>query len=323
MADGNIGSLWLSLGIRDEMSKAIEKITKGMTGVDEVTQKARREGESLVRALEGVNGTNFARVFREANAYIAENSKEISQTAKVLKKLGDSNAFTGTLLKADGLKGAALALRAANAELATLTKTEGKEDASKWRTRISNALDYIKLLQDIIGQEKKLDNTKALNPNVDTKSLDSAKKSLEDFRREMIRLLQSGGVYESNVLGGFKKMLDVAKKDVQDIVATFKKDNPLSLFSGGAAKVETDLARVTEKLARLRDLMAEGTRKGFMTDMLGGSITELDKIMARLNAAKLNPTMLTDASQMRNLISDVLVEMTKATVAESAYRREG
>lgn len=322
MADGNIGSLWLSLGIRDEMSKAIEKITKGMTGVDEVTQKARREGESLVRALEGVNGTNFARVFREANAYIAENSKEISQTAKVLKKLGDSNAFTGTLLKADGLKGAALALRAANAELATLTKTEGKEDASKWRTRISNALDYIKLLQDIIGQEKKLDNTKALNPNVDTKSLDSAKKSLEDFRREMIRLLQSGGVDESNVLGGFKKMLDVAKKDVQDIVATFKKDNPLSLFSGGAAKVETDLARVTEKLARLRDLMAEGTRKGFMTDMLGGSITELDKIMARLNAAKLNPTMLTDASQMRNLISDVLVEMTKATVAESAYRRE-
>lgn len=323
MADGNIGSLWLSLGIRDEMSKAIEKITKGMRGVDEATQKAKREGESLVKALEGINGNNFARVFREANAYIAKNSKEISGIAKILKNLGDSNAFTGTLLKAKGLKKTAAALRKANAELATLAKTGGKEaDVSQWRTKISNALDYIKLLQDVIGQEKKLDNTKALNPNVDTKSLDSAKKSLEGFRAEMTRLLQSGGVDDSNVLGSFKKLLDVAKKDVQDIVATFKKDNPLSLFSGGAAKVETDLARVTEKLARLRDLMAEGTRKGFMTDMLGGSITELDKIMARLNAAKLNPTMLTDASQMRNLISDVLVEMTKATVAESAYRRE-
>lgn len=323
MADGNIGSLWLSLGIRDEMSKAIEKITKGMRGVDEATQKAKREGESLVKALEGINGNNFARVFREANAYIAKNSKEISGIAKILKNLGDSNAFTGTLLKAKGLEETAAALRKANAELATLAKTEGKEaDVSQWRTKISNALDYIKLLQDIIGQEKKLDNTKALNPNVDTKSLDSAKKSLEGFRGEMTRLLQSGGVDDSNVLGSFKKLLDVAKKDVQDIVATFKKDNPLSLFSGGAAKVETDLARVTEKLARLRDLMAEGTRKGFRTYMLGGSITELDKIMARLNAAKLNPTMLTDASQMRNLISDVLVEMTKATVAESAYRRE-
>ena len=322
MADGNIGSLWLSLGIRDEMSKAIEKITKGMRGVDEATQKAKREGESLVKALEGINGNNFARVFREANAYIAKNSKEISGIAKILKNLGDSNAFTGTLLKAKGLEETAAALRKANAELATLA-TEGKEaDVSQWRTKISNALDYIKLLQDIIGQEKKLDNTKALNPNVDTKSLDSAKKSLEGFRGEMTRLLQSGGVDDSNVLGSFKKLLDVAKKDVQDIVATFKKDNPLSLFSGGAAKVETDLARVTEKLARLRDLMTEGTRKGFMTDMLGGSITELDKIMARLNAAKLNPTMLTDAAQMRNLISDVLVEMTKATVAESAYRRE-
>lgn len=323
MADGNIGSLWLSLGIRDEMSKAIEKITKDMRGVDEATQKAKREGESLVKALEGINGNNFARVFREANAYIAKNSKEISGIAKILKNLGDSNAFTGTLLKAKGLEETAAALRKANAELAVLAKTEGKEaDVSQWRTKISNALDYIKLLQDIIGQEKKLDNTKALNPNVDTKSLDNAKKSLEGFRAEMTRLLQSGGVDDSNVLGSFKKLLDVAKKDVQDIVATFKKDNPLSLFSGGAAKVETDLARVTEKLARLRDLMAEGTRKGFMTDMLGGSITELDKIMARLNAAKLNPTMLTDVSQMRNLISDVLVEMTKATVAESAYRRE-
>lgn len=323
MADGNIGSLWLSLGIRDEMSKAIEKITKGMRGVDEATQKAKREGESLVKALEGINGNNFARVFREANAYIAKNSKEISGIAKILKNLGDSNAFTGTLLKAEGLEKTAAALRKANAELAVLAKTEGKEaDVSQWRTKISNALDYIKLLQDIIGQEKKLDNTKALNPNVDTKSLDNAKKSLEGFRAEMTRLLQSGGVDDSNVLGSFKKLLDVAKKDVQDIVATFKKDNPLSLFSGGAAKVETDLARVTEKLARLRDLMTEGTRKGFMTGMLGGSITELDKIMARLNAAKLNPTMLTDASQMRNLISDVLVEMTKATVAESAYRRE-
>ena len=323
MADGNIGSLWLSLGIRDEMSKAIEKITKGMRGVDEATQKAKREGESLVKALEGINGNNFARVFREANAYIAKNSKEISGTAKILKNLGDSNAFTGTLLKAKGLEETAAALRKANAELATLAKTKGKKaDVSQWRTKISNALDYIKLLQDIIGQEKKLDNTQALNPNVDTKSLDSAKKSLEGFRGEMTRLLQSGGVDDSNVLGSFKKLLDVAKKDVQDIVAMFKKDNPLSLFSGGAAKVETDLARVTEKLARLRDLMAEGTRKGFMTGMLGGSITELDKIMTRLNAAKLNPTMLTDASQMRNLISDVLVEMTKATVAESAYRRE-
>lgn len=323
MADGNIGSLWLSLGIRDEMSKAIEKITKGMRGVDEATQKAKREGEGLVKALENVNGNNFARIFREANAYIAKNSKEISGIAKILKNLGDSNAFTGTLLKAKGLEETAAALRKANAELAVLANTEGKEaDVSQWRTKISNALDYIKLLQDIIGQEKKLDNTKALNPNVDTKSLDNAKKSLEGFRAEMTRLLQSGGVDDSNVLGSFKKLLDVAKKDVQDIVATFKKDNPLSLFSGGAAKVETDLARVTEKLARLRDLMTEGTRKGFMTDMLGGSITELDKIMARLNAAKLNPTMLTDAAQMRNLISDVLVEMTKATVAESAYRRE-
>uniref|UniRef100_UPI00402A5566 tape measure protein n=1 Tax=Prevotella sp. TaxID=59823 RepID=UPI00402A5566 len=79
---------------------------------------------------------------------------------------------------------------------------------------------------------------------------------------------------------------------------------------------------MTEKLAKMRDLMSEGTQKGYSTSMLTGSVSELDNILSRLNAAKLNPTMLTDAAQMRNLISDVLVEMVKATAATQAYGRE-
>lgn len=56
MADGNIGSLWLSLGIRDEMSKAIEKITKGMRGVDEATQKLSGRERALSRRLKASTG---------------------------------------------------------------------------------------------------------------------------------------------------------------------------------------------------------------------------------------------------------------------------
>ena len=191
-----------------------------------------------------------------------------------------------------------------------------------WQSKISNALDYIKLLQDINEQQKKISNTKSENPNVDTKSLDNARKSLAGIRSEIVGLLSSGGIDDANVLKGFQKLLSVAKKDVKDIVSTFKKDNVLSNFSGGAAKVEADIARVTEKLAKMRDLMSEGTQKGYSTSMLTGSISELDNILTRLNAAKLNPTMLTDAAQMRNLISDVLVEMVKATAATQAYGRE-
>lgn len=68
--------------------------------------------------------------------------------------------------------------------------------------------------------------------------------------------------------------------------------------------------------------MAEGALKGFNTNMLGGSITELDKILARLQAASGNKSILTDAAQMKNLLSDVAVEMTKAAAATQAYGRE-
>lgn len=68
--------------------------------------------------------------------------------------------------------------------------------------------------------------------------------------------------------------------------------------------------------------MAEGALKGYNTNMLGGSITELDKILARLQAASGNKSILTDAAQMKNLLSDVAVEMTKATAATQAYGRE-
>ncbi len=325
MAGGNLGDLFISLGIKDEMSKTLQKIVKGMNGVDQATQDAKKRGEELVASLNSINGNNFSKIFREANEYIEKNTKGIANIAKILKGSGinDTNILTGKFLGAGNLTKIASLFGTINSELQRMSKNEDDADRVKaWQNRISNALAYIKLLQDINIQEKKISNTKAENPNVDTKSLDNAKKSLNELRESIISLIHSGGVDDSNILSSLTKVLGMAKKDVQDIISTFKKDNPLSAFTGGAAKVEADIARVTEKLAKLRDLTSEGTSKGYKTSMLGGSITELDNILSRLNAAKLNPTMLTDAAQMKNLISDVLVETIKATVAIQAYNRE-
>lgn len=325
MAGGNLGDLFISLGIKDEMSKTLQKIVKGMNGVDQATQDAKKRGEELVASLNQVNGSNFSKIFREANEYIEKNSKGIANIAKILKgsDRNDANILTGKFLGAGNLAKIASLFGTINSELQRMSKNEDDADRVKaWQNRISNALAYIKLLQDINIQEKKISNTKAENPNVDTKSLDNAKKSLNELRESIISLIHSGGVDDSNILSSLTRVLGMAKKDVQDIISTFKKDNPLSAFTGGAAKVEADIARVTEKLAKMRDLMSEGTQKGYSTSMLTGSISELDNILTRLNAAKLNPTMLTDAAQMKNLISDVLVETIKATVAIQAYNRE-
>lgn len=324
MASGNLGDLFISLGIKDEMSKTLQKIVKGMNGVDQATQDAKKRGEELVAKLNQVNGNNFSKIFREANKYIEDNTKGLANIAKILNNIDGNgkNVITGEFIKAGNLTKIASLFGTINSELQKMSQNERTKDVKEWQDRISNALAYIKLLQDINIQEKKINNTKSENPNVNTKSLDNAKKSLNELRESIVDLMRNGGIDNSNVPGSLNKVLGMAKKDIQDIISTFKKDNPLSAFTGGAAKVEADIARVTEKLARLRDLSAEGRAKGYNTSMLGDSITELDKVLSRLNAAKLNPTMLTDAAQMKNLISDVLVETIKATVAMQAYGRE-
>lgn len=325
MADGNLGNLFISLGIKDEMSKTLQKIVKGMNGVDQATQDAKKRGEELIASLNRANGNNFSKIFREANEYIEKNAKGLANIAKVLNGIGGNNlnGITGKFIGAGNLTKIASLFGTINSELQKMSQNEETAGKAKdWQNRISNALAYIKLLQDINIQEKKINNTKSENPNVDTKSLDNAKKSLNKLRESIISLTHSGGIDSSNVLGSLSRVLGMAKKDIQDIISTFKKDNPLSAFTGGAAKVEADISRVTEKLAKLRGLYAEGMTKGYKTSMLGGSITELNNVLSRLNAAKLNPSMLTDAAQMKNLISDVLVETIKATVAMQAYGRE-
>lgn len=327
MAGGNMGDLFVSLGIKDEMSKTLEKIIKGMNGVDQATQDAKKRGEELLDSLNKINKNDFAKTFREANEYIEKNSKGIASIAKLLSDIGgkDLNALTGKFLNAGDLSKMASILNTVNLKLREIAKS-GEEDSGlmiqAWQNRVSNALKYIRLLQEVNTLEKKIGDTKAQNPNISTSSLDNARKSVIGLREEIAKLLHSGGVDDSNILGGFTKLLGIAKTEVGSIISAFKKENPLSSFSNGAAKVEADIARVTEKLAKLRDMMLEGAHKGYKTSMLPDSFLELEKILSRLNAAKLNPSMLTDAVQMKALISDVSLEYLKATIAAEAYNRE-
>lgn len=328
MAGGNMGDLFVSLGIKDEMSKTLEKIIKGMNGVDQATQDAKKRGEELLDSLNKINKNDFAKTFREANEYIEKNSKGIAGIVKSLGELGgrDLNALTGKFLNAGDLSKMASLLNAVSLKLREISRSEDDKaidsQIRSWQKRVSNVLDYIKLLQEVNTLEKKVGDTKAQNPNVNTKSLDDAKKSVIGLREEIVKLLQSGGIDNSNILGGFTKLLGIAKTEVGNIISAFKKENPLSSFSNGAAKVEADITRVTEKLAKLRDMMLEGAHKGYKTSMLPDSFLELEKILSRLNAAKLNPSMLTDAVQMKALISDVSLEYLKATIAAEAYNRE-
>lgn len=286
MAGGNLGDLWFQLGVKDNTSKELQKIIDKLKTGDDAAN-------SLLRALQGFGAKKSG--FKEQ----AEKAKEF---ADVLNEI--------------------------NRRISKLKKSDKSDEAKDLQMAVKNALSYLDMLQRINIERSKISELRSLNPNVDTSKLKEAELMLENVNNQLYRLQNKaqggggGGVDYANVLQDYAKVLQMTFRDVKQITDQFKKENPLSAFSGGAAKVEADISRVTEKLAKMRDLMAEGSLKGYNTNMLGGSITELDKILARLQSASGNKSILTDAAQMKNLLSDVAVEMTKATAATQAYGRE-
>lgn len=286
MAGGNLGDLWFQLGVKDNTSKELQKIIDKLKTGDDAAN-------SLLRALQG---------FGTKKSGFKEQAEKAKEFADVLNEI--------------------------NRRISKLKKNDKSDEAKDLQMAVKNALSYLDMLQRINIERSKISELRSLNPNIDTSKLKEAELMLENVNNQLYRLQNKaqggggGGVDYANVLQDYAKVLQMTFRDVKQITDQFKKENPLSAFSGGAAKVEADISRVTEKLAKMRDLVAEGALKGYNTNMLGGSITELDKILARLQSASGNKSILTDAAQMKNLLSDVAVEMTKATAATQAYGRE-
>ena len=286
MAGGNLGDLWFQLGVKDNTSKELQKIIDKLKTGDDAAN-------ALLRALQG---------FGTKKSGFKDQAEKAKEFADVLNEI--------------------------NRRISKLKKNDKIYEAKDLQMAVKNALSYLDMLQRINIERSKISELRSLNPNVDTSKLKEAELMLENVNNQLYRLQNKaqvgggGGVDYANVLQDYAKVLQMTFRDVKQITDQFKKENPLSAFSGGAAKVEADIARVTEKLAKMRDLMAEGSLKGYSTNMLGGSITELDKILSRLQAASGNKSILTDAAQMKNLLSDVAVEMMKATAATQEYGRE-
>ena len=286
MAGENLGDLWFQLGVKDNTSKELQKIIDKLKTGDDAAN-------ALLRALQG---------FGTKKSGFKEQAEKAKEFADVLNEI--------------------------NRRISKLKKNDKSDEAKDLQMAVKNALSYLDMLQRINIERSKISELRSLNPNVDTSKLKEAELMLENVNNQLYRLQNKaqggggGGVDYANVLQDYAKVLQMTFRDIKQITDQFKKENPLSAFSGGAAKVEADISRVTEKLAKMRDLMAEGSLKGYNTNMLGGSITELDKILARLQSASGNKSILTDAAQMKNLLSDVAVEMTKATAATQAYGRE-
>lgn len=191
--------------------------------------------------------------------------------------------------------------------------------------RIKKALEYLSLLQRIDIAQKHISEVKAANPNVDTKNIKEATKLVENFRDKLLTLRndKDTGADNAHVLGAYRKTWAMTLKDVDAIIGKLQKPNPLSDLDGNFSKLDARIDAVREKLAKLRDLMNEGTQKGYNTSMFGERISGLGGVVSRMEAAMSNKNgELSNIDKMKQLFSDISVELNKASTAMQAYGRE-
>lgn len=192
--------------------------------------------------------------------------------------------------------------------------------------RIKKALEYLSLLQRIDIAQKHISEVKAANPNVDTKNIKEAAKLVENFRDKLLALQNDKyltGADDAHILGAYRKTLAMTLKDVDAIIGKLQKPNPLSDLDGNFSKLDARIDAVREKLAKLRDLMNEGTQKGYNTSMFGERISGLGGVVSRMEAAMSNKNgELSNVDKMKQLFSDISVELNKASTAMQAYGRE-
>lgn len=191
--------------------------------------------------------------------------------------------------------------------------------------RIKKALEYLSLLQRIDIAQRHISEVKAANPNVDTKNIKEATKLVENFRDKLLALRndKDTGADNAHVLGAYRKTWAMTLKDVDAIIGKLQKPNPLSDLDGNFSKLDARIDAVREKLAKLRDLMNEGTQKGYNTSMFGERISGLGGVVSRMEAAMSNKSgELSNVDKMKQLFSDISVELNKASTAMQAYGRE-
>lgn len=230
----------------------------------------------------------------------------------------------------DILNAANVAIEKVNKERAKAMKDQGKafnpNDFPDPTPRLKKALEYLSLLQRIDIAQKHISEVKAANPNVDTKNIENATRLIENFRNRLLSLqdkMFGTGADNAHVLGMYGKTLAMTLKDVDAIIGKLQKPNPLSDLDGNFSKLDARIDAVREKLAKLRDLMNEGTQKGYNTSMFGERISGLGGVVTRMEAAMSNKNgELANIDKMKQLFSDISVELNKASTAMQAYGRE-
>ena len=206
-----------------------------------------------------------------------------------------------------------------------INKEISEGDDSK-KKALTNALSYLRMLQQIANEERKIKDLKRLSAGVDTSELNKALKLLSDFRRQLIDLqsggAKGGGGVDNAFISGFQKAFGNTLADVKEIERVFKSANSLSVFRNNASRLTNELEKVKNRLAEIYSMQSKGMKNGWDTSMLLGAGNSLRGVKKRIESILRDNSRLSSESEVKKLLSDIQIAYTKVRGKVAEYNRE-
>lgn len=205
----------------------------------------------------------------------------------------------------------------------SINKERDPKKKKEMKEQLSNALNYLHLLQKVNIELNKISGIKNVNAGINTGELDRAKKALMDFRNELINL-QSGktaGGVDNAFMSAYNSKFRNLITDVRQIEKAFDKENTLSASKNNAARLNRELETTKNKLAEIQSLQSRGVRNRIDTTALLSGGNTLRGVKRRMEAMLADDNLLANGAKVKSLLSDIAYAYTKATGKVQEYKR--
>lgn len=327
MADGNVGSLYMTLGLKDEVSVGLNKVAKSLSKSKSYTDELKREIEGLRKELKGVSGTDMSEPLKKALSFIKKYDKDVWESIKSTNKLaytlrGVFNNSNGEInLKLGSIPNAIKEISKLSKQMNGINKAEKDE----FKTKVSNALDYLRILQDISRKQAELNTLSKSSRNIDKAEIASAKNTLNDIQTALAKQIfnrntNSSSLIDNNFISEIKKLLSMSMREISDYMRNLKKDNPLSVFVNSADMLKSKIAAANSKILEMQSLMRGSKIPNLMDTKALNDMRGLVGTMSKLTNEK-GIGQKTEKSKIDKIVSEYAKLSSEMNLAMSTFRR--
>lgn len=326
MADGNVGSLYMTLGLKDEVTVGLNKVTKSLSKSKQYTDELKKEVEGLRKELKGVSGTDMSEPIKKALDFIKKYDSKVYESINETNRL--AYALRGVFENSKGeIKINLASIPKAINELAKLSKQldsygDNKEGAKAFKNSVANAIDYLKMLQSIERKQRELNDLAISSRNIDKADIASAKMMLNDLRQSFAKQLftKDNSLIDTNFMSEVKKVLSMTMTEISDYMRNLKKDNPLSVFVNSADMLTSKISSANKKILEMQSLMRGSKLPNLFDDTalrgLRGIVGEMQKLIQKEGKGE-----KTDINKINRLVSEYAKLVSQAELAKSTFKQ--